>query len=95
MTLHTQIIEKEGKKFVMLPADEFAILKDTLEDYEDLKALREEKSASGIRSDSLFGLYHQRSRTRLVQPTLLRQRLRRVADYRRSTGRYCLFAASK
>jgi PHD/YefM family antitoxin component YafN of YafNO toxin-antitoxin module len=46
MTLHTQIIEKEGKEFVMLPADEFAILKDTLEDYEDLKALREEKSAS-------------------------------------------------
>jgi PHD/YefM family antitoxin component YafN of YafNO toxin-antitoxin module len=47
MTLHTQIIEKEGKEFVMLPADEFAILKDTLEDYEDLKALREEKAASG------------------------------------------------
>jgi PHD/YefM family antitoxin component YafN of YafNO toxin-antitoxin module len=47
MTLHTQIIEKEGKEFIMLPADEFALLKDTLEDYEDLKALREERASSG------------------------------------------------
>jgi len=47
MTLHTQIIEKEGKEFIILPAEEFAALKDTLEDYEDLKALREEKAVAG------------------------------------------------
>lgn len=46
MTLHTQIFETEGREFIMLPADEFAIPKDTLEDYEDLKALREEKASA-------------------------------------------------
>ena len=44
MTLHPQIIEKEGKKeFVVLPYEEFIQIQETLEDFEDLKALREAK----------------------------------------------------
>jgi PHD/YefM family antitoxin component YafN of YafNO toxin-antitoxin module len=41
MTLHPQIIEKEGKKeFVVLPYEEFLQLQEQLEDYEDFKDLR-------------------------------------------------------
>lgn len=47
MTLHTEIIEKEGKQFFVLPQEEFIALQDSLEDYEDLKALREAKASSG------------------------------------------------
>ena len=47
MTLHPQIIEKEGKKeFVILPYEEFLKLKKALEDFDDLKELRKEKEAS-------------------------------------------------
>ena len=47
MTLHPQIIEKEGKKeFVILPYQEFIQLQEQLEDYEDLKELRDAKKAS-------------------------------------------------
>jgi len=47
MTLHPQIIEKEGKKeFVVLPYEEFIELKEALEDFDDLKELRKEKEAS-------------------------------------------------
>jgi PHD/YefM family antitoxin component YafN of YafNO toxin-antitoxin module len=45
MSIHPQIIEKDGKKeFVVLPYEEFLRLQDALEDYEDLKTLREEKA---------------------------------------------------
>ncbi len=45
MSIHAQIIEKEGKKeFAVLPYDEFLLLQEALEDYEDLKTLRAEKS---------------------------------------------------
>jgi hypothetical protein len=45
MSIHPQIIEKNGKKeFVVLPYEEFLLLKQELEDYEDLKTLREEKA---------------------------------------------------
>ena len=45
MSIHPQIIEKNGKKeFVVLPYEEFLRLQEELEDYEDLKALREEKA---------------------------------------------------
>lgn len=45
MTMHPQIIEKEGRKeFVVLPYDEFLILQESLEDYEDLRTLRAEKA---------------------------------------------------
>ncbi len=44
MTLHPQIIEKEGKKeFVILPYEEFIAIKEEWENYEDLKDLREAK----------------------------------------------------
>ncbi len=47
MTLHPQIIEKEGKKeFVILPYEEFIAIKEELENYEDLKDLREAKESS-------------------------------------------------
>ena len=45
MSIHPQIIEKNGKKeFVVLPYEEFVRLQEALEDYEDLKTLREEKA---------------------------------------------------
>jgi len=44
MTLHPQIIEKEGKKeFVVLPYEEFVQLQEQIEEYEDLKDLRNAK----------------------------------------------------
>ena len=44
MTLHPQIIEKEGKKeFVVLPYEEFVQLQEEVEEYEDLKDLRRAK----------------------------------------------------
>ncbi len=47
MTLHPQIIEKEGKKeFVILPYEEFIAIKEELENYEDLKDLRDAKENS-------------------------------------------------
>ncbi len=47
MTLHPQIIEKEEKKeFVVLPYEEFIAIKEELENYEDLKDLREAKENS-------------------------------------------------
>lgn len=47
MSIHPQIIEKEGRKeFVVLPYDEFVLMLEALEDYEDLCVLRDEKSAS-------------------------------------------------
>lgn len=45
ISIHPQIIEKEGKKeFVVLPYHEFLWLPETLEDYEDLRTLRLEKA---------------------------------------------------
>ncbi len=47
MNIHPQVIEKNGKKeFVVLPYEEFVALQDALEDYEDLKDLREAKEYS-------------------------------------------------
>ncbi|MEQ9824670.1 MAG: type II toxin-antitoxin system Phd/YefM family antitoxin [Puniceicoccaceae bacterium] len=46
MSIHPQVIEKDGKKeFVVLPYEEFLAIKENLEDYEDLKELREAKAA--------------------------------------------------
>ena len=48
MSMHPQAIEKERKKeFVVLPYEEFLAIKESLEDYEDLKVLREAKAAEG------------------------------------------------
>ena len=47
MSIHPQIIEKEGKKeYVVLPYEQFLVIKELLEDFEDLKDLREAKAAS-------------------------------------------------
>ena len=44
ITLHPQIIEKEGtKEFVVLPYTDFLTIQEELEDYEDLRLLREAK----------------------------------------------------
>lgn len=47
MTIHPQIIEKEGKKeFVIISYEEFLKIQDALNDLDDLKELREEKERS-------------------------------------------------
>jgi PHD/YefM family antitoxin component YafN of YafNO toxin-antitoxin module len=53
MTIHAQILTRNGKKeFAILPYKEFLKMQETLEDYEDLKALRtakaKEKSAKTV-----------------------------------------------
>ncbi len=48
MSIHPQIIEKAGKKeFVILPYEEFLEVQQALEDYDDLRTLREEKAEAG------------------------------------------------
>lgn len=61
VTLHTQIINKDGKKeFVVLPYNEFLKLQDELEDYDDLRSLREAKE---IEKDSeTFGIAELKKR---------------------------------
>lgn len=47
MSIHPQIIEKDGRKeFVVLPYKEYLAMSEALEDYEDLKVLREAKAAA-------------------------------------------------
>jgi PHD/YefM family antitoxin component YafN of YafNO toxin-antitoxin module len=44
VTLHAQIIKKNGKKdYVVLPYEEFLKVQEELEDYDDLRFLREAK----------------------------------------------------
>jgi hypothetical protein len=44
VTLHAQIIKKNGRKdYVVLPYDEFLKVQEELEDYDDLRSLREAK----------------------------------------------------
>ncbi len=46
VTLHAQIIKKNGKKeYVVLPYEEFLKIREEIEDYEDLRCLREAKEA--------------------------------------------------
>ena len=46
VTLHAQIIKKNGKKeYVVLPYEEFLMVQEELEDYEDLRCLRDAKQA--------------------------------------------------
>ncbi len=48
MSIHPQVIEKDGRKeFVILPYEEFLRLQEELEDYHDLRMLREEKASAG------------------------------------------------
>ena len=47
MSIHPQIIEKEGKKeFVVLPYEEFLQIQDALEDLEHIRILREERTSA-------------------------------------------------
>jgi len=46
VTLHAQVIKKNGKKdYVVLPYEEFLMVQEELEDYDDLRSLREAKEA--------------------------------------------------
>lgn len=48
MTLHPEILIKDGKKqFAVLPYEEFVSLKERLEDMEDLLQLRKAKKTEG------------------------------------------------
>jgi PHD/YefM family antitoxin component YafN of YafNO toxin-antitoxin module len=47
MSINPQIIEKEGKKeFVVLPYEEFLRIQEALDDLEDIRILREEKTSA-------------------------------------------------
>lgn len=47
MSIHPQIIEKEGRKeFVVLPYEEFLQIQEALEDLADIQLLREERTSS-------------------------------------------------
>ena len=47
MSIHPQIIEKDGRKeFVVLPYEEFLKMQEEIENYEDLRTLREEKATA-------------------------------------------------
>lgn len=47
MSIHPQIIERAGKKeFAVIPYDEFLLIQEALEDYDDLRLLRDEKATS-------------------------------------------------
>ncbi len=46
VTIHPNILEHDGKKaFVVLPYEEFVMIEEELQEYEDLKALRAAKAA--------------------------------------------------
>ncbi len=45
VTIHPNILERDGKKaFVVLLYEEFVLMEEELQDYEDLKALRAAKA---------------------------------------------------
>ncbi|MGA2067679.1 MAG: hypothetical protein ABSG86_22115 [Thermoguttaceae bacterium] len=45
VTIHPNILEYDGKKaFVVLPYEEFVMIEEELQEYEDLKELRAAKS---------------------------------------------------
>lgn len=45
VTLHPNILERDGKKaFAVLPYEEFVRVEEELDDFEDLKVLREAKA---------------------------------------------------
>lgn len=47
MSIHPQIIEKDGRKeFVVLPYEEFLRIQEALNDLEDIRILREERDAA-------------------------------------------------
>jgi len=66
-TVHAQIIKKNGKKeYVVLPYEEFLRIQEELDDYQDLRSLREaketERDAMTIRMAELKKKIGRRSR---------------------------------
>ncbi len=56
ITLHPNILERDGKKaFVVLPYEEFEKVREELNDYEDLKDLRNAKAEEGSAPVSPLG----------------------------------------
>jgi len=50
VTLHPSILKRDGKRaFAVLPYEEFLRVREELEDYDDLKALRAAKMREGSR----------------------------------------------
>jgi hypothetical protein len=48
MTLHPNILERDGQKaFAVLPYEEFVKVQEVLDDYEDLMTLRQAKDREG------------------------------------------------
>jgi len=48
VTLHPNILKRDGKRaFAVLPYEEFLRVREELEDYDDLKALRAAKMREG------------------------------------------------
>ena len=48
MDINPQIIEKKGRKeFVILPYEDFLIIQEELDNYEDLRILRKAKAREG------------------------------------------------
>jgi PHD/YefM family antitoxin component YafN of YafNO toxin-antitoxin module len=48
VTIHPNILERDGKKaFVVLPYEEFVMIEEELQEYEDLKELRATKASEG------------------------------------------------
>ncbi len=46
VTIHPNVLERDGKKaFVVLPYEEFLLIEEELQEYEDLKELRSAKVA--------------------------------------------------
>jgi PHD/YefM family antitoxin component YafN of YafNO toxin-antitoxin module len=48
VTIHPNILERDGKKaFVVLPYEEFVVMEEELQEFEDLKELRAAKHEEG------------------------------------------------
>ncbi len=63
VTLHAQIIKKNGKKdYVVLPYDEFLKVQEELDDYDDLRSLREAKETE--KNAPTFGMAEVKKKIR-------------------------------
>ena len=64
VTLHPNVLERDGKKaFVILPYEEFVLVEEQLEAYEDLQALRAAKAKEA--AAPTVSLAHARRKLRL------------------------------
>jgi len=74
-TLHAQIIKKDGKKeYAVLPYKEFMRIQEELEDYQDLRCLREAKEAE--KDAPTVGMAELKKKIRrrtLIRPPLVKR----------------------